>query len=459
MRGSDTPKQSVILLKGGESETRHETDHENLFRQESFFQWAFGVKEPDCYGTIDIDTGKTTLYVPRLPEAYAVWMGAIKSNDEWKQIYAMDEVRYVDELSSTLLTQDTSIIYILYGFNTDGKMYTKPIVFSGMEKFRIDNGKLWPIICELRTIKTAKEIELLRYVAKVTSEAHIAVMQHTKPGHKEYQLESVFQHWCYYHGGCRHMSYTCICASGHNGSVLHYGHAGEPNSKRIQKSDLCLFDMGTEYHCYGSDITTTFPASGKFTSDQLIVYNAVLAATYAVEDAMAPGVSWKDMQTLAYRTILIKLVEGGVLKGDIEDMMKVNLGATFMPHGLGHFLGIDTHDVGGYPKGTVRPTEAGYASLRTVRPLAEGNYITVEPGVYFIDVLLDAALADPNKAKFIDANVLKRFRGTGGVRIEDDVLVTATGCENLTWAPRTVEDVENACAGKITSIAQITKYH
>ncbi len=140
-------------------------------------------------------------------------------------------------------------------------------------------------------------------------------------------------------------------------------------------------------------------------------------------------------------------------------MMAVNLGAVFMPHGLGHFLGIDTHDVGGYPAGTVRRAEAGYASLRTVRPLAAGNFITVEPGVYFIDVLLDAALADPARARFIVPEVLARFRGTGGVRIEDDVLVTATGCENLTYAPRTVEDVEAACAGKLVSAAAVTKHH
>jgi Xaa-Pro dipeptidase len=140
-------------------------------------------------------------------------------------------------------------------------------------------------------------------------------------------------------------------------------------------------------------------------------------------------------------------------------MMAVNLGATFMPHGLGHFLGIDTHDVGGYPTGYTRPTEAGYASLRTVRPLAAGNFITVEPGCYFIDILLDAALADPVKSAFLVRDVVERFRGTGGVRIEDDVLVTADGCENLTRAPRTVKDVEAACAGLITSLSQVTKHH
>ena len=129
-----------------------------------------------------------------------------------------------------------------------------------------------------------------------------------------------------------------------------------------------------------------------------------------------------------------------------------------MPHGLGHFLGIDTHDVGGYPEGTTRPAEAGYASLRTTRALAAGMYITVEPGCYFIDHLLDAALGDPARAPFFGAAAIDSYRGFGGVRIEDDVLVTETGCENFTWAPRTPEDVEAACAGAITSIFQVKKY-
>ena len=139
--------------------------------------------------------------------------------------------------------------------------------------------------------------------------------------------------------------------------------------------------------------------------------------------------------------------------------MAANIGAVFMPHGLGHFLGIDTHDVGGYVGGAARPEKAGYARLRTTRVLAAGMYITVEPGCYFIDMLLDEALADPARAPYLCAPAIAPFRGTGGVRIEDDVLVTAGGCENFTLAPRTVEDVEAACAGRITSIDQVSKHH
>jgi Xaa-Pro dipeptidase len=491
--GGVNDAHSVVVLQGGMAESRHETDHEKLFRQESFFHWAFGVKEPDWFGAISLSNGKSVLFIPRLPESYAVVMGRIKAPEEFKDLYGVDDVRYEDEMQ-VILAQMTGgeppvapasfgkaggesqpppgALLLLKGFNTDGRAFAKPARFAGVDRFRCDDGRLWPIITELRAVKTSREIDMLRYSAAITSEGHIAVMQHvtskirqsnaattSAPPLMEYQLESLFHHWCYYFGGCRHLSYTCICAAGHNGSVLHYGHAGEPNSHSIQPDSMCLFDMGAEYLCYGSDITTSFPANGKFTEKQLIIYNAVWDAVRAVEDAMKPGVVWRDMQTLSYERILTHLRDGGLLKGDIKEMMDVNLGATFMPHGLGHFLGIDTHDVGGYPAGTHRPSEAGYASLRTVRALKAGNYITVEPGCYFIDVLLDAALSDPVKSKFLVADKINSYRGFGGVRIEDDVLVTETGCENFTLSPRTVSDIEAVCDGRIKSTREITKYH
>ena len=147
-----------------------------------------------------------------------------------------------------------------------------------------------------------------------------------------------------------------------------------------------------------------------------------------------------------------------LLKGDVEEMMKCNLPAIFMPHGLGHMLGIDTHDVAGKPEFATdlkRDARAGYSKLRLLRPLKEGMYITVEPGVYFVDYLLDQAISDPELSKFIDGERLKVFRGFGGVRIEDDVLVTATGIVNFTRCPRSVSDIEQWMAGKIIDMNQL----
>ena len=141
--------------------------------------------------------------------------------------------------------------------------------------------------------------------------------------------------------GMRNLSYTCICATGHNGSILHYGHAGAPNDKLINDKELCLFDMGGEYYCYGSDITCTFPSNGKFNPKQKTIYEATLKSNRAVLHAVKPGVSWVDMHLLADRVILEELKKAGLLVGDVDEMLEHRVSAVFMPHGLGHFLGLN----------------------------------------------------------------------------------------------------------------------
>jgi len=315
-----------------------------------------------------------------------------------------------------------------------------------LDKFQLDTNVLYNIISECRVFKSELELQVIRYSCKITCDGHVAMMKAVKPGMYEYQLESIFKHHAYYHGGCRHLGYCCIAATGCNSAILHYGHAGAPNDRRLLDGDLCLFDMGAEYNCYTSDVTTTFPVNGKFTDDQKLIYNAVLKANQAVHKTAKPGVSWVDMHLLSQRVILEHLEKGGLLKGDIDEMMKVNLGAIFMPHGLGHFMGLDVHDVNGYPPGVKRIDKASLRNLRTARNLEAGMVITIEPGCYFNQVLLDEASKNPDQSKFLVLSEIARFRNFGGVRIEDDVLITQNGVENLSPVPREINDIENLMA-------------
>uniref|UniRef100_A0A8D2KUS5 Xaa-Pro dipeptidase n=1 Tax=Varanus komodoensis TaxID=61221 RepID=A0A8D2KUS5_VARKO len=438
----DVPEKSIVLLQGGEQTNRYCTDTGIIFRQESYFHWTFGVTEADCYGAVEVDSGHAILFIPRLPESYATWMGKIHPPEHFKQKYAVHEVRFTDEVSSLAY----SAFLFQRGVNTDSGSVTREASFDGISQFTVNNTILHPEIAECRVIKTDMELEVLRYTNKISSEAHKEVMKAIRPGMKEYELESLFEHYCYTRGGMRHTSYTCICGSGHNSSVLHYGHAGAPNEKTIEDGDMCLFDMGGEYYCYGSDITCSFPANGRFSPDQRAIYEAVLKSSRAVLSAVKPGVSWPAMHRLADRVHLEELTKIGILQGNVDDMVEVHMGALFMPHGLGHFLGIDVHDVGGYPEGVERIDLPGLRSLRTARDLVQGMVLTVEPGIYFIDHLLDEALANPAQACFINNEVLARFRGFGGVRIEDDIVVTANGMELLTCVPRTVEEIETFMA-------------
>jgi len=445
----DGNDRGVIILKGGETPYRHETDHEQLFRQESYFHYLFGVKDPDFWGAIDVSSGKSFLFVPNYPASYAVWMGKIRTPAEWKELYEVDEVRYVDKMVDVLSNElKCQTLHILSGENSDSGRKHVELTFEGIDKFHVNKQKLTPILAECRVHKSPLELDVLRYVNKVSSDAHRKVMRSVRPGMAEYEMESLFLHEVYARGGCRHVSYTCICASGENSSILHYGHASFPNSRVMQDGDILSFDMGGEYHCYAADITRAYPVNGKFTADQRLVYETVLAAQDAVLNAMKPGVSWPEMHRLANRVICERFKSHGLLKGDVDDMMNHHIGALFFPHGLGHLLGIDTHDVGGYPKGTERFKEPGFRSLRTVRKLEPGMVITVEPGIYFIKHLLEDAAKHPEQSKFLNMEVLERFKTFGGIRIEDDVIITETGIENMTTAPRTVEEIEAWMAGK-----------
>lgn len=197
------------------------------------------------------------------------------------------------------------------------------------------------------------------------------------------------------------------------------------------------------------DMIVQFPLATSFTDDQRAVYEGVLNAQRRVMAMMHPGVRWTDCHKAAEEEVLKALVAVGVLIGDVHEMLENRIGALFLPHGLGHLIGCDTHDVGGYIEGTPeRIALPGLKKLRTARFLEANMVLTVEPGCYFVDYLLDTALANPEQAKYINAEVLKRFRGFGGVRLEDVVVVSAHGPpRNLTNCPRTVKEVESVRNG------------
>uniref|UniRef100_UPI00398F01FD xaa-Pro dipeptidase n=1 Tax=Pristiophorus japonicus TaxID=55135 RepID=UPI00398F01FD len=300
-KNTAVPKKSVVVLQGGDQTQRYCTDTDNLFRQESYFHWTFGVIESDCYGAVDVATGKSLLFVPKLPDSYAVWMGKIHSRDDFKKKYSVDEVHYTCDVAEVLKKLQPDVLLTLRGLNTDSGHITREASFDGISQFTVNNTLLHPEMAECRVIKTDMEMEILRYTNRISSEAHKEVMKAVRVGKKEYELESLFQHYCYTRGGMRHISYTCICGSGVNASVLHYGHAGAPNDKTIRDGDMCLFDMGGEYYCYDSDITCSFPANGKFTPDQREIYQAVLKASRAVMSAVKPGTVQSPSPSLAPR--------------------------------------------------------------------------------------------------------------------------------------------------------------
>lgn len=379
-------------------------------------------------------------------------MGKMMSPDDMREYYQVDEVDYSDNLEQRLaqISVNGGAVLLMKGVNSDsGKEYATPVLNATIS---CDTKLLFPILAECRVTKSDMEIDLMRFCTEMTSLAHAYTMSRTKPGMFEYQSESLFRHFIYYNFGSRNVGYTPICGCGPSGAILHYGHAGAPNDRQIKSGDLCLFDMGSEYYCYGSDVTCTFPVDCKFTEKQRIVYEGVLNAQRVVYSMLRPGVSYVDCHKAAEAEIIKALVNLDIVapgNKSISELVEMRLGAVFMPHGLGHLIGIDTHDVGGYLPGLPQRIQIpGLKSLRMARKLLEKMTLTIEPGCYFIDHLIDFALSnDSDLRPFLNDEVLNSFRGFGGVRLEDVVLITKDGFENLTICPRTVEEVESVMNG------------
>lgn len=275
-----------------------------------------------------------------------------------------------------------------------------------------DLSLLRTAITECRMFKSEAEVEIMRKAAAITAKAHIALMKAVKSGScvNEQQLHALFEYTCFFHGA-KFQAYTPIVAKGKNGAVLHYVKNDESFIDN-EKNDMILVDAGCELQLYASDVTRTFPISGTYSGDWKTTYEIVLDSQKAVLDAMKPGIQWEDMHRLAYRIICqgkklsireidctlnfnIGLQKVGILVGaSTEELIANHIPALFFPHGLGHSLGIDVHDCGGYPAGVDRIQEPGIRYLRMRRELLPGMVVTVEPGVYFIDALLDPALSE-----------------------------------------------------------------
>ena len=310
---SDRPSHSVILLMGGVSSDwdLYDTDVCKAdFRQESFFQYLFGVNEPDCFGVLDLETDETFLFTPEVTDDSERWNGTRRPLAYHTQRYGFNDTFLTKDLDEVLQKRGVKHLFTLLGTNRDSGNSTRTVPqFDGIEKYTKDDKQLYPMLSELRVFKTPGEIEVLRIANLISSQAHVYVMRHIKADMAEIQLEALYKSWCGFHGGCRHMAYTCICGSGENGSILHYGHAARPNERILQDGDACVLDMGAEYLGYATDITRSYPVNGKFTEDQKIVHNAVYEAQQAVLKAMKPGVLWPDMHRLAEKVIIEHLLK------------------------------------------------------------------------------------------------------------------------------------------------------
>ena len=451
------PDNSFLFLMGGKELPRYDNDDElYYFIQESNFYYLTGVLEANYYATINLSDASFSLYIPQPTEREKIFL-------HWETLEQIAE-KYncstfdLTQLPSEIKRLNPSKLYVLNGVNSDSgkKVLTCDYVFPApYDQYNeiIDHDELiYEILADTRTRKSKEEIDLMTYINKVTVEGHIHTMktiyQKIKAGNKviERDVENYFFRYMRENLKSRNHPYEHICGCGVNSATLHYFN----NDKELKSGQLILMDMGGLAGEYTSDVTSTVPVSGTFTDQQKQIYNIVLNANQEVIKNIKPGVKWTDMHLLAEKVILDGLKNLGLLNSDYStiEMRDNRVCYYFMPHGLGHLIGLDVHDAGGYLSFTPeRSKEKGLNCLRTARYLEKDMILSVEPGIYFIPYLLEKGFKDENISKYFVPDEIKKYYDFGGVRIEDDILVTDEGCTNLTAGlPRTVDEIEKTMA-------------
>ncbi|HEX6983153.1 MAG TPA: aminopeptidase P family protein [Balneolaceae bacterium] len=431
----DEEERAIVYMKGAELMYRYDTDYEFPFRQESNFQYLTGVNEPDFHLILDLNKQEYHLFVPRRDAQYAVWHGRVKTKEQYQEEYQPDHLHYEGRLPQILEDLKPEKIYCIDEIQAE-------FIEEFDRKTPIDLDALPEATTHCRVFKSDWELDQMREAARVNNIAHKAVLKALEPGKYEYELKAVFD----YHqikNGLMQDAYNGIFGSGDNSAILHY----VENNQQIKDGDLFLIDAGFECNGYASDFTRTYPANGKFTELQAAVYEAVLEAQKQVIKASVPDAKMEDLHIMAAKVMMQGLKDAEIVKGDIDDLMKEDVFALFFPHGLGHFLGLDTHDVGGYPKGVNRIERPGIKYLRMRRSLQPGMVLTIEPGLYFIPALLKPALEDDKISSFLNKSKLENMLDFGGVRIEDNLIITEDGHENLTDVPKERDEIERVMKG------------
>ena len=375
-------------------------------RQRRYFFYLSGCELPDSYLTYEIASKKLTLFIPPVEPDEVIWSGLPMTTKEAEAKYDIDECRTTKEVNSHLASTSESRQSTIYAIP---EQVSDHITFLSYKDKEL--SQLKPAIEYCRVTKSDYEIALIRKANVISTAGHLAVMKAAARAKNECELEAIFLKSCV-ERNAKHQAYHSIVAAGENGATLHY----VSNAASISNQNLLLLDAGCEVDCYASDITRTFPLKGSFTEESLAIYKIVLEMQHKCIDALKAGVIWDSIHELAHKIAIEGLLKLGILKGDAETIFKARTSVAFFPHGLGHYLGMDTHDTGG--NANYADKDVMFRYLRVRGTLPERSVITVEPGIYFCRFIIEPYLKDAEQSQFIDEKVLEKYWSVGGVRIE-----------------------------------------
>lgn len=410
---------SIAILPAAAVAVRNR-DVEHVYRQDSDFQYLSGFPEPEAVIALipGREHGEYVLFCRERNPERELWDGLRAGQEGAVRDFGADDAFPISDIDDILpgLIEGRDRVYSSIGSHPEFDRHLMDWINSIRSKARLgaqppnEFEALDHLLHDMRLYKSAAEIKVMRRAADISARAHVRAMQACRAGLHEYSLEAELDYE-FRKGGAKMPAYGSIVAAGRNACILHY----QQNDALLRDGDLVLIDAGCEIECYASDITRTFPVSGRFSPEQKAIYELVLEAQQAAFAAIGPDKHWNQAHEATVQVITQGLVRLGLLKGEVDELIARDAHRAFYMHRAGHWLGLDVHDVGEYKVG---------GEWRVLEP---GMTLTVEPGIY---------IAPDN------LSVAKKWRGIG-VRIEDDVVVTKKGCEILTGAvPKSVADIE-----------------
>jgi Xaa-Pro aminopeptidase len=442
-------EKGVIVIFGNKECSMNYKSNFYPFRQDSSFLYLFGLDFPDLIGLIDVESGKEIIYGddPTLDDI--IWMGPQVSLSERCKTSGINEARSLSTFYSDIkeIIGKNRRVHYLPPYREQRRRQIE--YYLNIKGGEADNGysqELVSSLVDLRSIKSPVEIkEIESTMTNITHKMYLKVMEMAVPGNYEYAISGALES-IGLENNCK-MAFPVICTI--HGEILH----NTCQNNKLREGDLLLVDSGAESReHYATDITRTIPVGTMFSRMQKEIYSIVLKAQEESIKEIKPGITYKSIHLNAAKIIATGLKELGLMTGDTDDAVNRGAHSLFFPHGLGHMMGLDVHDMEdlgedsvGYDEEIKRNRHFGLSNLRLGRRLQEGFVLTVEPGIYFIPELIKRWEAEKKFRDFINYGKLKTYMNFGGIRIEDDVLVTKDGCRVLGLPiPKHINEIEKS---------------
>ncbi|MEO6397715.1 MAG: aminopeptidase P family protein [Tepidiformaceae bacterium] len=425
------------------------SDQVHSFHPHPEFTYLAGVQTAGSVLAFDSTDG-WSLFAPVAGQEERVWVGPGERLEELARSSGLDAVRPLSELHTWLESHRAEPIALLGNRDLAQQPWAYAIDGWSALELALDfelADRLSDEVSEARRAKDALEIDCMRTAVAASVRGHLAALRLARPGMTERQLQIELESE-FFRAGSARTAYGSIVGSGPNAAILH----SSPSARTFVPGDLLLIDAGAEHNGYASDVSRTFPVDAAFTGIQRDLYQLVHDVQAAAIAAVRPGVEYRDLHLAACLGIASGLVDLGILRGGPEDLVERDAHALFFVHGLGHMLGLATHDAGGCLAGRAASDRFGLKWLRADLPLEPGYVVTIEPGIYFIEALLKDPRRRETFADAVNWPLVDSLADFGGIRIEDDVLVTESGADVLTAAlPSAIAQIEAIRAEALSS--------